>query len=284
MKPSRFVHHPVRSVAEAVAALAALAPEGGRILAGGQSLVPMMAFRLAQPAHLIDINRIPGLDRPQRRDGQLIIPACVRHAAFHQGADDALGLLLARVVRHIAHAPIRNRGTFCGSVAHADPSAEWPVVMTALDGVAVAQSEAGSRAIAAADFFEGVMTTALRPDEMLTEIRLPEPPAGTRMGFSEHSRRAGDFAQAMTLASFRLQNGLIAEARVAIGGVEPVPRRLAAVERLLTGAAPGPALWRDAADCASACVTPMEDGQTSPALRRDLLRATTRRALAEAAA
>ncbi len=283
MKPSRFVHHPVRSVAEAVAGLAAYAPEGGRILAGGQSLVPMMAFRLAQPAHLIDINRVAGLDVVVRRDGAMIIPACVRHAAFQRGGEGVLPRLLQRVVRHIAHGPIRNRGTFCGSVAHADPSAEWPVVMTALEGVAVAQSGGGVREIPAERFFEGVMTTALKADEMLTQIRLPELSADTRFGFCEHSRRAGDYAQAMTLVVWRVWNGVIDGARVAIGGVEPVPRRLSVVEALLNGASPSAALFRDAAELAAEAVTPMEDGQVSPSLRRDLLRATARRALAEAA-
>ena len=283
MKPSRFEHHPVGSVEEAVSALASLSAQGGRILAGGQSLVPMMAFRLAQPAHLIDINRIAGLDRMRRQDGMLVIPACVRHAAFQRGGATVLERLLARVVRHIAHAPIRNRGTFCGSVAHADPSAEWPVVMTALDGVAVARSASGVREIPAAAFFEGVMTTALRSDEMLAEIRLPEI-EGASFGFCEHSRRAGDYAQAMTLAVWRLREGRIAEARVAVGGVEPVPRRLAGVEALLVGAVPSASLLRDAAELAAAAVTPMEDGQISASLRRDLVRATTRRALTEAGA
>ncbi len=285
MKPSSFTHHEVGSIDEAVAALARFSAEGGRILAGGQSLVPMMAFRLAQPTHLIDINRIPGLDRPRLEAGELVIPACVRHAGFHQQViPGPLGDMLATVVRHIAHVPIRNRGTFCGSIAHADPSAEWPVVLVALDGVVVARGVAGTREIPAAAFFQGIMTTALAEHEMLTEIRLPNAAAGQRYGFCEHARRAGDYAQAIALAGWRISEGVIRQARLAIGGVEPTPRRLPAVEALLDGHAPNDALFSEVADAVAHCVTPMEDPQVSASLRRDLLRATTRRALQRACA
>ena len=284
MKPSPFSHHPVRSIDEAVAALGALAPEGGRILAGGQSLVPMMAFRLAQPGHLIDINRIPGIDLPRWEGSDLIIPAGVRHAVFERPAGGALGSLLGMVVRHIAHRPIRNRGTFCGSVANADPSAEWGVVLVALAGEVIARGQAGTRAIPAGAFHQGIMTTALREDEMLVEVRLPGLPEATRMGFAEHSRRAGDYAQAMALVTWQLRDGRISGPRLAIGGVEPCPRRLEAVEQALEGGVPGTALFRDLVALAADVVEPMEDGQVSAALRRDLLRAVTRRALLQAAA
>lgn len=281
MKPARFVRHAVRTVDEAVAALAEYAPEGGRILAGGQSLVPMMAFRLAQPAHLIDINGIDGIGAVTIADGTMRIPAGVRHAAFHR-APGGLGPVLATVARHIAHLPIRTRGTFCGSLANADPASEWCVVMAALDGTVVARSMGGERTIAAAGLFRGVMTTALREDEMLVEARLPVPP-GMRFGFDECSRRAGDYAMAMTFAAFRVVDGRIADARIASGGVEGHPRRLTQAEAALDGAIPGTEAFARAADAAAAAVVPMEDGQVPVALRRDLLRATTRRALAAAA-
>lgn len=285
MKPSAFVHHPVRSTLEAVTALSALSGDGGRILAGGQSLVPMMAFRLAQPAHLIDINRIPGISTPYVEGNWLVIPAGVRHAAFHApAANGPLGMLLSYVVRHIAHGPIRARGTFCGSIANADPSAEWGVVLMALGGVVVAQSVAGMRRIAAGDFWQGIMTTALRDDEMLTEIHLPLLTADTRTGFCEHSRRAGDYAQAMTLATWRLRDGRITEARVAVGGVEPCPRRLVEVEQSLEGRLLAPETFAQAAEIAASSIMPMEDGQISASLRRNLLRAVTRRALSQAGA
>src|SRR5271169_4335472 len=175
MKPAAFRYHAPKTIDEAVALLAEVAPEDGRVLAGGQSLVPTMAFRLAKPGHLVDINGVATLNRIAVTDGPL-------------------GKLLTDVVRHIAHYPIRNRGTFCGSLAHADPSSEWCLVMVALDGEVVARSTRGERVIVARDFFQGIMTTALRDDELLVEARLPILAADTRCGFYEFSRRVGDFA------------------------------------------------------------------------------------------
>ena len=197
MKPAAFRYHAPKTVDETVAMLTELAPQDGRVLAGGQSLVPTMAFRLARPAHLIDINGVDALNRLAVEGGKLVIGACVRHAAFHrQVCDGPLGKLLSEVVRHIAHFPIRNRGTFCGSLAHADPASEWALVLAALDGEVLAKSARGERVVAARDFFQGIMTTALSDDELLAEARLPVLAAGTRCGFYEFSRRAGDFALA----------------------------------------------------------------------------------------
>jgi len=188
------------------------------------------------------------------------------------------------VVRHIAHYPIRTRGTFCGSLAHADPASEWCLVMAALDSEVLAKSARGERMIAARDFFAGIMTTALREDELLVEARLPLLPAGTRCGFYEFNRRAGDFALAAALASYRVEGGVIAEPRLAVSGAEPVPRRIGEAERVLAGAAPGNEVFRAAAAAAAAAVDPMEDAVTDAAFRRDLVLAVTRRALERAAA
>src|SRR6185437_5318901 len=134
MKPAPFVRHVPKTLDEALKILAEFAPQDGRVLAGGQSLVPIMAFRMARPAHLVDINEVAGLDKLKIENGQLAIGARVRHAAFHKSAvDGPLGKLLATVVRHIAHYPIRMRGTFCGSLAHADPASEWCLVAATLD-------------------------------------------------------------------------------------------------------------------------------------------------------
>src|SRR5713101_7732536 len=153
MKPAPFRYHAPKTIEEAVATLAEVAGEDGRVLAGGQSLVPIMAFRLARPAHLIDINAVAGLDGLTARDGVLRIGARVRHAAFHRRVvDGALGALLTAVVHHIAHYPIRLRGTFCGSLAHGDPAAEWCAVAATLDAELVAVSARGERRIAARDF------------------------------------------------------------------------------------------------------------------------------------
>lgn len=283
MKPAPFRHYAPATVDEAVALLARLAPEDGRILAGGQSLVPTMAFRLARPPHLIDINGITALGRLAVENGKLAIGACVRHAAFHRPpVDGPLGALLARVVRHIAHYPIRTRGTFCGSVANADPASEWCTLAVALGAEMVAQSARGSRVIPADKFFAGIMTTALAEDELLTEVRLPLLPAGTRTGFYEFSRRAGDFAIAMALATYRVEGGKIVDPRVAVGGAEPHPRRIAEAEQALAGQAPGPAAFTAAAERAAAAVDPMEDINNSAEYRRDLVRAVTRRALEQA--
>ncbi len=284
MKPAAFRYHAPKSIEEAIAVLAEVAPQDGRVLAGGQSLVPTMAFRLAKPAHLVDINGVDALKRLAVADGKLSIGACVRHAAFHSPVcEGPLGKLLADVVRHIAHYPIRTRGTFCGSLAHADPSSEWCLLMTALDGEMVARSARGTRTIAARDFFKGIMTTALRDDELLVEARLPMLSAGTHCGFYEFNRRAGDFAMAAALATYRVEDGKIIAPRVAVGGVEPNPRRIAEAEKALEGAAPGDKAFRAAAEAATAAVDPMEDITTSAEFRRDLVLAVTRRALERAA-
>ena len=285
MKPAPFRHHAPTTIDEAVALLAELAPEDGRVLAGGQSLVPTMAVRLARPAHLIDINGIAALDRIAIVDGKLIIGACVRHAAFQRPVESGpLGELLAAVVRHIAHYPIRTRGTFCGSLANADPASEWCTVAAALDAEMVAKSARGTRVIATKDFFAGVMTTALAEDELLTEVRLPLLPAGTRAGFQEFSRRAGDFAIAMALAIYRVDGGKVTEPRIAVGGAEPHARRIAGAEQILAGQAPGPDAFAAAAECAAEAVDPMEDVHNSAQYRRDLVRAMVRRAVEQAAA
>jgi carbon-monoxide dehydrogenase medium subunit len=285
MKPAAFRYHAPKTIDEAVAVLAEVGAQDGRVLAGGQSLVPTMAFRLARPAHLVDINGVEALNRLAVADGKLSIGACVRHAAFHQPVcEGPLGKLLADVVRHIAHYPIRNRGTFCGSLAHADPASEWCLVLAALDGEVLAKSALGERTITVRDFFKGIMTTALRDDELLVEARLPILAADSACGFYEFSRRAGDFALAAALGVYRVEGGKIVEPRLAVGGAEVNPRRIAEAERALAGMAPGDKAFRAAAVAATAAIDPMEDITTSAEFRRDLVLAVTRRALERAAA
>jgi len=284
MKPAAFRYHAPTTVEEAVTTLAAVAPDDGRVLAGGQSLVPIMAFRLARPGHLVDINGIGAFNKLSATDGTLTIGACVRHAAFYQPVvDGPLGKLLATVVRHIAHHPIRTRGTFCGSLAHADPASEWCMVAATLDASIVLRSQRGTRTVAANDFFDGIMTTAREDDELLTEVQFPALPADTRVGFCEFSRRAGDFALAMTVACYRMKDGAIADARVGVGGAEARPRRIAEAEATLNGREPGPEVFRRAGDAAATAIDPLEDYHTSAEYRRDLVRAMTRRALERAA-
>ena len=280
MKPAAFCYHAPKTLDEAVAVLAKVAPDDGRVLAGGQSLVPIMAFRLAKPTHLVDINGIKELARISVADGKLRVGACVRHSAFYEPVcDGPLGKLLATVVRSIAHHPIRTRGTFCGSVAHADPASEWCAVVATLDGEMVAQSKRGQRIIAAKDYFAGIMTTALQEDELLTEVRLPILASDTRVGFQEFSRRAGDFALSMAVVTYRVANEKIIDARVGIGGAEPFARRIAEAEAVLNGKSPGPEVFHAAGEAAAAAIEPLEDIHTNADYRRDLVRAMTRRAL-----
>ena len=280
MKPAPFVRHAPKTLDEALKILAEVAPQDGRVLAGGQSLVPIMAFRLAKPAHLVDINDVAGLDKISSDGKMLAIGACVRHAAFHKPVtENPLGTLLSTVARHIAHYPIRMRGTFCGSLAHADPASEWCVVAATLDATLVARSTRGERVIAAKHFFTGIMSTALAEDELLVEARLPLLANDARFGFNEFSRRAGDFAMASSLVTYRLRSGKIADARVGLGGAESSPRRIAEAEAALDGQAPGDKAFRAAAETAAKLIDPLEDHQTNAEYRRDLVRAVVRRAL-----
>lgn len=285
MKAAPFTRHVPKTVAEAVKLLAEVVPQDGRVLAGGQSLVPIMAFRLAKPAHLVDINEIDELGRIEDDGKTLIIGARVRHAAFHKPVtSNPLGALLSTVARNIAHYPIRTRGTFCGSLAHADPASEWCLVAATLDATLVARSVRGERLIPAREFFAGIMSTALAEDELLTHVRLPQVPADARFGFNEFNRRAGDFAMSAALATYRISDGKIADVRIGVGGAEPSPRRIAKAEAVLTGQPPNDKTFRAAAEAAAQAVEPMEDHQTSAEYRRDLVRAVVRRALEEAAA
>jgi carbon-monoxide dehydrogenase medium subunit len=285
MKPAPFTYHAPKTVAEALNILAEVAEDDGRVLAGGQSLVPTMAFRLARPKHLVDINGLRELDYIERHDGKLLIGAATRHAEFEKPVEDGpLGRLLADVVRHIAHYPIRTRGTFCGSIAHADPAAEWCSVAVALDAEMVVESRNGTRVIAAKNFFKGIMTTALRDNELLTEVRLPILPNDTRAGFAEFSRRAGDYAVAMAVGSYRLKGGIMSDMRIAIGGAEAAPRRMTEAERTLIGRPPNLGTFQAAAHIAVKAIDPLDDANVSADYRREIARAMVVRALEAASA
>jgi carbon-monoxide dehydrogenase medium subunit len=244
-----------------------------------------MAFRLARPRHLVDINGVAGLDRLEVENGKLCIGATVRHAAFERPITEGpLGRLMAEIVRHIAHHPIRTRGTFCGSIAHADPASEWCALAALLDAEMVAVSVRGARVIRAVEFFEGIMTTALKEDEILAEVRLPLLRADVRFGFCEFNRRAGDFAIGMAIAIFRMQGGTIAEARVAVGAIEGAPRRILEAEYAVKARAPSADSFSLAAELVAKRVEPLDDANTSAAYRRDLIRVLVPRALEQAAA
>ena len=211
VKPPRFEYHAPATVDETCALLASL--EDAKVLAGGQSLVPLLNFRLARPAHLVDINRIGNLDRIYERDGGVAIQALARQAAVEDSDLVARACpLLSAAVRLVAHRVIRNRGTVCGSLAHADPASELPAVLLALGGHVVARSVRGERLIDAEGLFQGVMETALAPDELLVEAWFP--PSPDPFAIVEESRRHGDFALA----------GVVRAAdRLALFGVAPTP-------------------------------------------------------------
>jgi carbon-monoxide dehydrogenase medium subunit len=280
MKPADFEYHAPRTVDELLALLAKHGEEG-KILAGGQSLVPVMNFRLARPARLFDLNDIAELDFLVVEKEILRIGALARHAAFHRPVvPGPTGALLAQVVQHIAHYPIRQRGTFAGSIAHADPASEWCVVARLLEAEIVARSRRGERRLKAAEYFHGTFATALAADEVITEVRLPILDASWRTGFNEFSRRAGDFAIAMSAVALKRSGRKIVEARIAIGGVEDRPSRCAQAEAvLMRGGSPA-----DAASAVAAAVKPMEDLHADAAYRKDLVRAITQRALDQALA
>jgi aerobic carbon-monoxide dehydrogenase medium subunit len=283
MKSAPFIYHLARDVEEAVTLLAQVAPEGGRILAGGQTMIPAMALRLVRPPHLVDINAIPGLDQVTIEGDELRVGATVRHAALERLPGDMPGAsLLAYVAGHIGHLPIRNRGTFCGSLAHAAPTGEWCLVLAALGGSVVTRSLRGGRILPAEEFFQGSMTTTLANDELIVQARITLPAADARWGFQELSRRVFDPAMAMALVTLRLEAGRIAAACVAVGGAERIPRRLPGVEAMLLGNLPGGTLFRSAAGQAAAEIDPITDQEVDADLRRDFVRGMTRRALEQA--
>src|SRR3954452_13661111 len=272
MKTAAFVRHAPRTLEEALAILAEVAPKNGRILAGGQSLVPIMAFRMAEPAHLVDINGVIGLDRLSIDGSELSIGALVRHSAFHRPVvEGPLGRLMSEVAHGIAHYAIRSRGTLCGSLAHADPASEWCLVAATLGAKLVVKSNRGDRTLIADDFLSGIMSTSLAEDELLAEARIPLLPEATRFGFYEFNRRAGDFAMAAALVTYQVEGGLIVEPRVGVGGAEGKPRRTPEAELALKRHPPGVQVFRLAADAPANAIAPLEDHLTTGEYRRDLV-------------
>jgi carbon-monoxide dehydrogenase medium subunit len=285
MKPPPFTLYRPTTLEEAVAILSSVEDAGGLILAGGQSLVPMMALRAANPGALVDINRVAGLDVCEIRNGSLVVGATVRHARFHKTViRGCLGSLLAVMSRNIAHLPIRIRGTMCGSLAHADPSSEWCLAAVTLDAQVHLTSVRSTRVVSAQEFFEGVMTTAKEPDEIISEVRFPLPSEDSRFGFYEFNRRAGDFALGMALVVFGLADGRMTNVRVGVGGIEDAPRRIEAAESRLEGQPPDVAVIAAAAEAAAGSVDAMEDPITSAAYRRNLTAVAVRRAVETALA
>ncbi len=284
MKPARFDYHAPTTVEEALALLARYDGEA-KVLAGGQSLVPLLNFRLSRPAALVDLNRIPALAYVKEVDGQVRFGAMTRQRTVEFSPVVATRLpLLAEATRWVGHLPIRTRGTIGGSIAHADPSAEYPAVLAALEGEVVARGAKGERTLKAADLFRTYLTTSLAADEILTEVRLPAMAAGAGYAFEEFARRHGDFAIVGIAAMVVVEAGRCAKARLATAGAGPVPLRLRAAEQILERDGVGDAAIEAAARKATELVEPDSDIHASADYRRHLAGVLTGRALRRAIA
>lgn len=288
MKPPPFAYSDPDSLSEALAILAQHGDDA-KVLAGGQSLVPLLNMRLAQPEVLIDLNRIDALSflHPDQRDGLdgIAIGSMTRqHAVETDPAIRTQHPLLAEGLGWVGHPQIRNRGTVGGSIAHADPAAELPLLFLALDGVATAQNEARTRTISAPDFFVFTFTPALESIEILTDVWFPMQPARTGHAFLEVARRHGDFALVAVAVLLTLRDdGTIARARIALGGAAPVPMRAIRAEESLQGRRPGDEIFRAAGDIASGEADPSGDIHADAAYRREVAGTLTARALTAAA-
>ncbi|HTD47744.1 MAG TPA: xanthine dehydrogenase family protein subunit M [bacterium] len=276
-----------RAPATLAEALALLRDHGeeAKPLAGGQSLVPLLTLRLARPAVLVDLHRLDELRAVRREGDALFVGALVRHRALERG-DGVLAdcPLLQEAAALIGNVRVRTLGTIGGSLAHADPAAEWPAVARALDALVLVRGPAGDRGVPAGDFFVGALVTALRPGELIVGVRLPVLGPGTGYAVEEFSRRAGDFAVVAAVAVVELApDGTVARARVSLAGVGSIPQRLTETEAALAGRRPDPETLRRAAAHAGA-IEPEGDAHASAAYRRHLARVLTARALARAAA
>ena len=270
MKPPAFDYIVADSVAMATAALAQAGGDA-KIIAGGQSLVPMLNFRLLRPSLLVDINRIAGLAFIEEAAGAIRIGALTRHYQLEVSPVIARHLpVLSCAMTHVAHLAIRNRGTIGGSLSHADPAAELPMMAMLLDAELRLASPAGERAVSARSFFISAMTVELAADEVVTEIVLPKLPPRTGWGFAEVARRHGDFALAAAAATLTLSDGAIRQARIALTGVGPTALRAREAEAQLVGCALEPRLTARVIDAVRAAIDPQTDLHASSAYRRYL--------------
>jgi len=284
VKPPPFRYADPATIEEALGLLARHGADA-KILAGGQSLMPLLNFRLARPGHVIDVNRLTGLGAVEAgADGGLRLGALVRQRALERSPlVRARCPLLAQALPFVGHPQIRTRGTLGGSLAHADPAAELPAVILALDARITLRRAGGERVVAAEDFFVSLLTTALAPDELLTEIALAPWPARTGSSVQEVAKRHGDFALGGVAATLTLDaRRHVAGARIVCFGVGPGPVRVRDAERVLVGAAPSAAAFAESGRLASASVDPSDDIHASGAYRKRLVGVLTARALTEA--
>jgi CO/xanthine dehydrogenase FAD-binding subunit len=282
MKPPRFDYHAPASAAEALELLGRYGADA-RLLAGGQSLVPLLNFRLSAPAVIVDLNRAADLAYIREENGRVRLGAMTRQRAieFSPLVKNRLPLL-AEATRWVGHLPTRTRGTIGGSLAHSDPAAEYPAVATALDAELVIRARTGERVVRAAEFFVGLMTTAVQPGEMLVEVRLPALALSSGWAFEEFSRRHGDFAIVGIAAMVTAEGDRCRSARLASCGAAPAAMRLRAAEEILEQGGLGDRYIDDAAARAAELVDPSADLHASVEYRRHLTRVLTHRALKRA--
>jgi CO/xanthine dehydrogenase FAD-binding subunit len=271
MKPPLFRYEAPRTLRDAVAVLAS--DPDAMVLAGGQSLVPAMNFRVATPSLLVDIQHVEGLKGIAIEGDTIVIKAMTRHRELELDPDvRRVNPLIAETMRHVAHVPIRNRGTVVGSLCHADPSAEMPLLFVLLDGTLVATSPVGTRHIAAADFFQSFLTTSRRQDEIVVEARLPALPVGAGFAFDEVTRRHGDFALVGIGCVLSLDgSGRVQNIRLAACGISDRPVRLKAAEAALNGSLLAAGDLAAAARASADAVTQTDDVNTSMSYRRRVL-------------
>jgi CO/xanthine dehydrogenase FAD-binding subunit len=282
LKPADFEYHRPRKIEEALSLLQEFGEEG-KILAGGQSLMPLMNFRLAQPAHIIDINFIDGMDYTRSDKGVLKIGCLTRQSRLLANPIVRERCpLLAQALTYVGYEQIRNRGTLCGSLAHADPAAELPAVLLGLDGFVTVGTLTTKREVAARDFFKSYLTTSLSSDEMVLEASIPETPPGAGWSFTEFARRFGDFAIVGVAILLVREHDRISDARIALTGVVDKPWREPSVEQMLVGQKASADLFDKIGVEIAARLNPGSDIHASESYRRSLARVLTRRALTDA--
>ena len=283
MIPPPFDYHSPRTLPEAVALLGKLGEEA-KVLSGGQSLLPLLKLRLAQPAHLVDIGRIPGLDYIEEEGGFLKIGGLVREAALEASPlVKSKYPILADTAAVIADPIVRNLATVAGNLAHGDPANDHPATMLALGAEVVATGPKGSRTIPIAQFFTGLFSTALQPAEVLTEIRIPAPPAGSGGAYLKLERKVGDFATAGAAAFLVVKGGAIERAGIGLTNAGPTPIKAEAAEKHLAGKKAEEPVFAEAARLAAAATSPSPDRRGSTDYKKEMARVLTLRALRKAA-
>ncbi|HEY8797547.1 MAG TPA: xanthine dehydrogenase family protein subunit M [Candidatus Dormibacteraeota bacterium] len=279
MFPAAFDYRAPTSLEEALGLLAERGDDA-KIMAGGQSLIPLLKLRFAQPALVIDIGRLPSMAGIARHNGHLTIGALARHVDIERNADlPKLCPILVDTVHWISDPLVRNRGTMAGSVCHADPSGDWGSVMLALDANIVARSKSGERVIPAASFFQGPFTTALKPDEIVTEIRIPMPKGPAGGAYNKLERKVGDFATVAVAVHVELSGGKIAKAGIGLTAVGETNIKAAAAEKALAGHEPTDELIAEAARLASEAAHPKDDIRGTAAYKKDVVRVYVQRGL-----